>query len=134
MNSINKKRIQSFFNAAAANDTEKMLSILHPKVNIIEAESLPYGGITTGSDNFQAFAKKVFTTWSNTHVTVDSIISEGDYVVVLATMYGASKASKTRFDMPIAEIWKFDDAGRAVEIKPYYFDTKKLVDLYQGGI
>jgi ketosteroid isomerase-like protein len=134
MHNTNKASVQSFFDAAAANDSETMLAIFHPNIRVIEAESLPYGGIMEGAANFQNFTKKVFTTWSNTRVTTEKLIAEDDYVVVLATMYGTSKASGTPFTMPIAEIWKFDNSGKAVEIKPFYFDTKKLTDLYQGSI
>lgn len=126
--------MRAFFAAAGTDNSEQMLAILHPDIKIIEAESLPYGGTTEGRKNFKEFAKKVFTTWRNTEVTVEELIGDGNYVVVLATMSGESKSSGTRFSMPIAEIWKFDNDGKAIEIKPFYFDTSKLVEIFNGDI
>jgi ketosteroid isomerase-like protein len=132
MQKSNKDRVLTFFAAAAVNDNETMLAVLHPNLKIIEAESLPFGGITEGRENFQAFTKKVFTTWKNTSITSEELIEDGNRVVVLASMSAESKKSGTHFTMQIAEIWTFDGDGMAIEIKPFYFDTKRLVDLYNG--
>ncbi|MFT6955038.1 MAG: ketosteroid isomerase-like protein [Halieaceae bacterium] len=132
MQTSNKERVRTFFAAAAANDSEAMLAVLHPDLKIIEAESLPFGGVTEGRENFKEFTKKVFTTWNNTSIISEELIEDGNRVVVLASMSAQSKSSGTRFTMQIAEIWTFDADGLAVEIKPFYFDTKRLVDLFNG--
>jgi ketosteroid isomerase-like protein len=134
MQKSNKDRVREFLAAAADNDSETMLDVLHPNLQIIEAESLPYGGITKGRENFKEFSKRVFTTWNNTSITSEAFIEDGNQVVVLASMSGESKSSGTRFTMPIAEVWTFDSDGMAIEIKPFYFDTKKLVDIFNGDI
>jgi ketosteroid isomerase-like protein len=134
MQKSNKDRVREFLAAAADNDSETMLGILHPDLQIIEAESLPYGGTTEGRENFKEFSKRVFTSWNNTRVTSEAFIGDGNQVVVLASMSAESKSSGTRFTMPIAEVWTFDSDGRVIEIKPFYFDTKKLVDLFNGDI
>ena len=132
MQKSNKERVRAFFAAAAANDSATMLAVLHPNLKVIEAESLPFGGITEGRENFQAFTKKVFTTWDNTSITSEELIEDGNRVVVLASMSAQSKSSGTRFTMQIAEIWTFDSDGMVTEIQPFYFDTKRLVDLFNG--
>jgi ketosteroid isomerase-like protein len=132
MQKSNKDTMRAFFNAAAKNNNEQMLAILHSDIKIIEAESLPYGGITEGRKNFKGFTKKVFTTWRDTEITVEELIGDGNYVVVLATMSGKSKSSGSLFSMSIAEVWKFDSDGKAIEIKPFYFDTNKLVEIFNG--
>ena len=128
----NKDSLRIFFDAAKANNSEQMLAVLHPNLQVIEAESLPYGGGMQGRENFTDFSKNVFKTWRNTSVTVEELIGDGQYVVVLATMSGEGKATGEPFSMPIAEVWRFDANGLVVEIKPFYFDTKKLVDVFNG--
>ena len=128
----NKDSLRIFFDAAKANDSEQMLAVLHPNVQVIEAESLPYGCGMQGRENFTEFSTNVFKTWRNTSVTVQELIGDGQYVVVLATMSGEGKATGEPFSMPIAEVWRFDASGLVVEIKPFYFDTKKLVDVFNG--
>lgn len=132
MQRSNKDNLRVFFDAAKANNVELMLAALHPNLQVIEAESLPYGGGMQGRENFTDFSKNVFKTWRNTSVTVQELIGDGDYVVVLATMSGEGKVTGESFSMPIAEVWRFDADGLAVEIKPFYFDTKKLVDIFNG--
>lgn len=129
-----KHVVNAFFSAAEKNDTENMLSVFDPDVKIIEAQSLPFGGVVQGADNFQSFTKSVFTTWRNTSVVVDQLIADGQHVVVLARMSGESKISGTHFEMEISELWTFNSSGKVKEIKPFYFDTKKIVDLYNGDI
>ena len=130
----NKERVREFFAAAAAANDNAMLAILHPSLRVVEAESLPYGGIMEGRENFKEFTKRVFKTWKNTRIITEELIEDGNKVVVVATMSGESKTSETHFTMPIAEIWTFDSDGLVTEIKPFYFDTKKLVDIYNGDL
>ena len=130
----NKQAVEDFFSAVAESDTEKMLSTFDSDLKIIEADSLPYGGIVEGSENFQDFTKRVFTTWNNTRVQVQRILADDAYVVVIATMSAESKLSGSSFDMEIAEIWTFNLSGKVIEIKPFYFDTHKLVCLHSGDI
>jgi ketosteroid isomerase-like protein len=132
MQRSNKDTLRIFFDAAKANNSEQMLAVLHPNLQVIEADSLPYGGTIKGRELFAEFTKTVFTTWRNTSVTVEELIGDGQYVVVLATMSGEGKATGEPFNMPIAEVWRFDASGLVVEIKPFYFDTKKLVDVFNG--
>ena len=132
MQKSNKERVREFFAAAAANDSDAMLAVLHPHLKVIEAESLPFGGTTEGRENFQGFTRKVFTTWNNTSITTEELIEDGNRVVVLASMSAQSKSSGTRFTMQIAEIWTFDRDGMVTGIQPFYFDTKRLVDLFNG--
>jgi uncharacterized protein len=134
MHKSNKDRVRTFFAAAAANENEKMLAVLHPNLRVVEAESLPYGGIIEGRENFKEFTKGVFTTWNNTSISTEELIEDGNKVVVLASMSAESKTSHTQFTMPIAEVWSFDSDGLVIEIKPFYFDTKKLVDIFNGDI
>ena len=130
----NKERVREFFAATAAANDDAMLAILHPRLRVVEAESLPYGGVMEGRDNFKEFTKRVFKTWKNTRIITEELIEDGNKVVVVATMSGESKTSETHFTMPIAEIWTFDSDGLVTEIKPFYFDTKKLVDIYNGDL
>jgi ketosteroid isomerase-like protein len=134
MHKSNKERVREFFAAAAAANDDAMLAILHPSLRVVEAESLPYGGVMEGRDNFKEFTKRVFKTWKNTRIITEELIEDGNKVVVVATMSGESKTSGTHFTMPIAEIWTFDSDGLVTEIKPFYFDTKKLVDIYNGDL
>jgi len=96
-----------------------------PNLIIIEAESLPFGGVYHGCAGYFELVSKVFSTWRNVQVEVNEYVGENDTVVVLATMTGELKDSGHAFAIPIAEVWRFRD-GLISQIQPYYFDTAAI--------
>jgi hypothetical protein len=54
--------------------------------------------------------------------------------VLLESISAQGKASGTRFSMAIAKVWTFDSDTKVIETKPFYFDTKKLVDIFNEDI
>jgi len=128
MTDSNKDLVLRFLAAAQQGDMATAASLLHPQAQVIEADSLPFGGVVTGFEGFTRLVRQVFTTFANTAVTIDETIAEGDTVVVLATMRGESKASGEVFSMPIAEIWRVRD-GLVTEIRPFYQDTQRINSL-----
>lgn len=128
MTDSNKDIVRSFLDAAREGEMTTVARLLHPQARIIEADSLPFGGIAAGLEGFTSLVRRVFTTFANTTVTVEEYIADGDTVVVLATMTGQSKASGEAFSMPIAEIWRLRD-GLITEIKPFYHDTQRVNSL-----
>lgn len=128
-----KRIVAAILQAHKDKDLDTVRALLHPDVRVVEAQSLPYGGTVTGIEGFHELVRRVFTTWRNTRVTVERMIAEDDCVVVLATMSGESRACGTPFTMPIAEVWRVVE-GKVVEIRPFYFDTKHLCDLYEGDV
>jgi ketosteroid isomerase-like protein len=132
MTDSNKDLVRRFLGAAQQGDMATVASLLHPQAQVIEADSLPFGGVVTGFEGFTSLVRRVFTTFANTAVTIDETIAEGDTVVVLATMSGQSKASGEAFSMPIAEIWRVQD-GLVTEIRPFYYDTQRINSLAAGA-
>ena len=128
MSDANKDIVLNFLAASVRGDKVAMKELLHADVRVIEADSLPYGGISKGPEAFISLISKVFKTWDNTSVTIDQILCEGDKVVSLAHMTGQGKRGGRKFKMPIAEVWLID-SGKIKEVRPYYFDTKTLHDI-----
>jgi len=127
----NKDILKSFLKASEKQDEKAMREFLHPEIRVIEADSLPYGGIHQGPDAFMKLIPKVFGTWRDCNVTVNSWVSEGEHVVLLGVMSGSGRTSGTPFEVPIAEVWTFHEA-KIIEVVPYYFDTKMLADVAEG--
>ncbi len=130
MSNSNKDIVLAFLDASVRGDEEAMKELLHPDVRVIEADSLPYGGVSEGPEGFLDLIKRVFKTWDETNVSVQDVLADGDRVVLLAEMTGRSRATGRAFRMPIAEVWRLD-GGKIKEVQPYYFDTKLLHDLSQ---
>lgn len=130
MSDTNKDVVLNFLAASVRGDKEAMIALLHTDVRVIEANSLPYGGINEGPQAFIDLIQRVFKTWDNTSVKVDQMLCEGDTVVSLAHMTGQGKHGGRKFKMPIVEVWLID-SGKIKEVRPFYFDTKLLHDIEQ---
>jgi ketosteroid isomerase-like protein len=64
-------------------------------------------------------------------VSVQSVVAEGEQVVMLATMTGRGRETGTAFTMPIAEVWTLRD-GKILRVTPHYLDTQLLCDIAAG--
>lgn len=129
MSNPNKDIVLAFLDASVRGDEEAMRKLLHPDVRVIEADSLPYGGVTEGPQGFLDLIKRVFKTWEETEVSVQHVLADGGRVVLLAEMTGRGKGNGRAFKMPIAEVWLLED-GKIREVRPFYSDTKLLNDIY----
>lgn len=129
MDNPNKDIVQAFLDASQRGDEAAARELLHPDVQVIEAESLPYGGVANGPDEFIDLIRRAFTTWDDTRVSVQQILADGDTVVLMAEMSGRGRANGEAFTMAMVEIWRLEN-GRIREVRPFYFDTKRLHDIY----
>lgn len=132
MTSTNKEIVLAFLDASVRRDEAAMTDLLHPRVRVIEADSLPYGGVSEGAEAFIDLIRRVFRTWQDTKVSVQQVLADGDHVVLLAEITGRGRATGTAFSVPLAEVWRLEN-GRIKEVRPFYFDTKLLHDAHYAA-
>jgi len=128
----NREIIQAIFDASAEEDWNTVKSLVHDEIQVFEADSLPYGGVSKGAESFVALIQQVFSTWDDIDHTINHIVADGDFVVILARMAGRSKTTGQAFSVPMAEVWQLKD-GKVIKIRPFYFDTKALHDAHYGS-
>ncbi len=128
MSQSNKEKVQAMFDAMAAGDFELMKTYLHPDVFVIEADCLPYSGVHRGPDGYIQLVHKVVNTWDDLQLSVNAMAEVDDMVMVVSEFAGKNKAG-VAFNMPMTELFYFTD-GKVSEVRPYYFDTHKLAELY----
>lgn len=121
----NKTIVREFLAASQRADRDLMASLLDEEFVVHEADSLPYAGEHRGLEGFLALVRRVFTSFRDTRVEIDTVIGEGDTVIVLARLCGRSRHGGEAFSMPVNEVWRLRD-GRIHSITPYYFDTARL--------
>jgi ketosteroid isomerase-like protein len=125
-----KEVVAECYKASIAGDLEAVKGFLDPKIRVIEADGLPYGGVWEGIDGFFALMDTVFGMWKDCRIDVQRLVADGEWVVSLLEMSGAGVKSGIAFRMPMAEVFRVLN-GRIVEIIPYYFDTKLLHDIHE---
>ena len=119
--------VRRFLTAAETRDLPTLRELADPGIRVVEAESLPFGGVCVGLDAFLDLARRVFRTLRVTDLCVDRMIAQGDFVVLLARLQGRA-ADDSPFEMSLVETWELHD-GRVIEVRPYYQDTHALVSL-----
>jgi ketosteroid isomerase-like protein len=123
-------RIKRLLTALQSVDAEHLRELCHPDFTVEEAESLPYAGIYKGFEGLCQVAEQMYKSWAECKITTLSVIGEpsGDDFVLLQRMHGLTLRNRRPFEMTILEMYSFRD-GRLIRIKPYYWDTKALIDL-----
>lgn len=132
MSMTSNQVVRRFYDTALSGQIEEMKKLLDPSVRVVEAASLPYGGTFEGIDGLMQVLGTVFEVWKDCKVDIRDIVGDGEWVVGLTVMSGASTATGQSFAMDLAEVFRVRN-GRIVEIQPFYFDTKRLHDLHHGA-
>ena len=118
---------ERFVQAIGSGDVATMTDMLDPEFEVVEADSLPYGGTYRGLDGWLTLSKAVVTTWAGFRLTLLGYAGESDdSLVVHFAITGRSRATGTPFDTRVLEYWRFRD-GKLLRIDPFYFDTHLLV-------
>lgn len=131
MSMSSKEVVQQYYNTALAGEIEAMKTLLDPNIRVIEAQSLPYGGVWDGIDSLMKLLATVFEVWKECAVEVKHMISEGEWVLARTEMSGVGAVSGIPFRMSLAEVFRVQN-DRIVEITPFYLDTKELWDVHHG--
>lgn len=132
MSRASKKVVAEYYRTALAGEIEAMKALLDPNIRVIEAESLPYGGVWEGIDAFMTLMTKIFSIWKDCRVEVKQLIADGEWVVALTEMSGVGVESGIPFRMPLSEVYRVMN-GKIVEITPYYLDVKVLSDVHHAN-
>ena len=123
----NREFSERFLAAMRAGDVETMSDMLHPQFELIEADSLPYGGVYRGLDGWLALTKLVGEAFAGFRLKLIEYGGESaDTLVILFEISGRGRHSGTAFQTRVLEYWQFRD-GKLWRIDPFYFDTRLIV-------
>ncbi|WP_423141163.1 nuclear transport factor 2 family protein [Parablastomonas sp. CN1-191] len=116
-----------FLAAMRAGDDAAMERMIDPEFELVEAQSLPYGGMYRGYAGWQELVRAVGTAFSGFRLELIGIVGEAPGALVVEfAISGRGRASGTPFATRVLEHWRFR-GGRLVRIDPFYFDTHAVV-------
>ena len=114
----NLQAMKDFYAAAAAGKSSVVQAMLSDNLVITEGSSLPYAGEYTGKDALRTISKKVSAYYGGMTLDIHEYCAGGDWVMTLLDIRPAGKDDR----IPLVEASRFDQDGKIVEIKPFYFD------------
>lgn len=109
-----------------------ILGVLDDNVVIEEAEGVPnYAGTFHGHEGFRELVERIGRTWDFTDIEPQpgderGILDAGDTVIATATFRARFRHNGREICTHVAEFWTFGSHGKAIRIRPYYFDTLYL--------
>lgn len=117
--------VQAFYASIFIGDWAGVQKCLSKNFEVLEADSLPYGGRYVGLEALQGLFGQVVSYWDDLKIEPQGLTSGDGYVIGLLQFSGTSKRTGQKVSMPIAEVVDFED-GLISRIRPIYWDTKTL--------
>jgi uncharacterized protein len=114
-----------------AGGLERALQYLHPEVEVIEADSLPYAGIYRGHDGFRRLAATMKELWEFKPGKTFEFVATGDRVVVLTLGRAVARATGIEVEWRLSEVCTLRE-GLIVEVRPFYYDTAAITAAVRG--
>ena len=122
--------------AVQERDAERLWELVHDDVQLHDALSLPYGGVTEGKASIQEQAERPSDkTWLGTWDPVQptdaerrmdpQVISEHDGEVVVLYHQRALAPDGERFDSPVIGIYEVR-AGKRARAQMFHYDTAAI--------
>jgi ketosteroid isomerase-like protein len=117
--------VQRCYGHAAKGEWAQANALLADDFEFHEPSSLDYGGIWRGNDAMQRVVAFLFEYWADPDITVERLIGDNEYCIVLMKVSLTSKKSGKRFTQHVTEVLRIAD-GRIRELRVHYFDTAEL--------
>jgi ketosteroid isomerase-like protein len=109
------------------NDLDGFLRDFDDESELVEASSLPYGGVFRGRAAIKASILKVFGYWSTFSYDIESIVYGDEYVIAYGYFRATSTRTGKKIDMPLSEVWRIRD-GKVRMCSPIYSDTHAAIE------
>ncbi|MDI1294313.1 MAG: nuclear transport factor 2 family protein [bacterium] len=120
-----KGRVEHLYALTAQGKWEDVADQLTDDFRIVEAASLPFGGLYEGKDALQRLFTKVFAFWEDPVLEQKDITVSGDHVIVILSFHATSRYNGERLEMPLCEVFHLR-GDKFSGITPYYFDTAAI--------
>jgi len=108
MPSRNHSIIHRLHEALQARDHSTFVRLLSPEIRITHSPGLPWGGSFEGHEGAKVFLERQ-ATYVVAYMSMERILDAGDHIAVTGRMYGATRRTARRFDVPVVYLWQIED-------------------------
>jgi len=120
----NTQIIIDFYEFLKTGKYEQAFELLHPEFELVQAETLPYGGVYKGKEGVQRFFKKLFDYFETFGSEDVTYFSNEKKVVATSIAVGLTK-QKEAFRMPMVQVYTLENE-KILRTMPFYYDTGKF--------
>ena len=129
MSQHNVQIVQAAYDALARGDVPAILALFDSEIEIVEAESLPYGGRYHGHAGAQQLLGSMFASWETFQTSVERLVDHGDEVFAFLQITGKLRGSDRTIEMPAVEVFALR-YQKIRSIKPFYWDTAAIASAW----
>ena len=123
--SDNVAMLHSLYDHFLKGEWDQVTAMLDPDFEVIEAESLPYGGRYKGPEGLMQVVMGLGANYDNIKLSDFEVVGSGETVLGLFTFEANAKSTGRPIKMRFCEHWKFRD-GKIILLEPFYFDTHAI--------
>ena len=117
--------VDNLYALTGQGDWDAVAEHLTDDFHIVEAESLPFGGIYEGKVALQELFTKVFAFWEDPALERKAIAISEDHAIVMLSFHATSRHNGERLEMKLCEVFHLR-GDKFSGITPYYFDTAAI--------
>ena len=126
MSEDNVELVRKLFEAAARGDSEAVLSLYHPEVELDSSRSalgrLVGGEVYRGYNGVRRFYRAYDEAWEHIDHQIEELIDAGDQVVSIVNIRARGRVSRAAVDLSMAGLWTIRDGKIARAI---YFQSRE---------
>lgn len=116
--------VKQFYQELAASNIPGAMRLLDDNFWLIQADSLPYGGVYTGSNGIKDFFQKFAAFWKKFESKQVSYFEDGEVVFATSVAVGTTRYD-AEIEMPMVQIYVVKDK-KLISAQPFYFDTAQI--------
>ncbi|MET0545254.1 MAG: nuclear transport factor 2 family protein [Caulobacterales bacterium] len=118
----NLKVIRRGYDLFFAGQTEEFFTMFDDEVEMVEADSLPYGGTLKGKSTVTKAIMSVRSNWDKMTLDIHTLTAGDDYVIAYGTFAATGLKTGIKATFPLAEVWRLKN-GKVVFLNPVYGDV-----------
>jgi ketosteroid isomerase-like protein len=126
MTQENVEIIQRIYEAGNARDVPAYMELLHPEVEVLQTELLPWGGRYHLHQGIMDFLTKLL----HSQVVPEEFVAAGNQIVAIGRTIGHVKANGNAFDLRFVHVWELKD-GKVMRFEAY-IDTPQMLQALEG--
>lgn len=128
----NVRKVEQAYAGFFSGDLDAFFEHFDDNGEIIEASSLPYGGVYKGRAEATRALMLIQQAWGDISIDFEYFLPGPNIVAAIGQMRGKARSGGAALDMPLIELWRFEQ-GRVVSISPIYGDTHEALGLLGYG-
>jgi ketosteroid isomerase-like protein len=102
-------RLRRLYDAFSRWDVDALAEAVTHDFEMVQPETLPWGGRFHGQDGVQAFADRFRDSVEGQWADPDDFLDAGDAIVVCGRMRGRATATGRDFEVPFVHVWALSD-------------------------